>query len=189
MWAEGALVNWRGTFAELTMHRDSDTNTRRAPAPRSSATSGVAFYVLVLSVISIAAAYTTAFLPPSIARAGPWLMAVAVPLTLVSMLMLGAARGTRPLGWLAWPFLLVLLLVAGGFLLALMLPAEEPTSPLVLGLPLRAAVILLGVGVVPLFILPVAYALTFDRHTLSDDDIARVRAARQGTVAPAVTRE
>jgi hypothetical protein len=189
MWAEGALVNWRGTFAELTMHRDPDDSTRRAPAHSSSATRDVAFVLLVLSVIGMAVAYASAFLPPSVARVGPWLMAVAVPLTLVSILMLGAARGTQPLGRLVWPFLLVLLLVAGGFGLALILPAEGPTSPLVLGLPLRAAVILLGVGIVPLFILPVAYALTFDRHTLSDDDIARVRAARQDDVVPGVMRE
>lgn len=165
------------------MHTDS----ARAPSASRSytpmTTRNVALRTLVLGVIGVAVAYASAFLPPSIARLGPWLMAVMVPLTLFAILVLGAVRGTRSLGRLVLPFLLVFVLVAGGFVLALLLPAEGRSSGLVLGLPPRAAVILFGVGFVPLFILPMAYALTFDTYTLTDDDIARVRAARLAPMA------
>lgn len=164
------------------MHEDSAGTPHSGRASTPLATPDAAFRALVLGVLGIALAYASAFLPAPIARVGPWLMALMVPLTLFAMLMLGAVRNTRPLGRLAWPFLVVFLLVAGGFVLALVLPAEGRTSPLVLGLPARAAVILIGVGIVPLFMLPLAYALTFDTHTLSDDDLARVRAARLGSV-------
>jgi hypothetical protein len=39
------------------------------------------------------------------------------------------------------------------------------------------------VGLLPLFVLPVAYALTFDQTTLSEDDLARVREAARAARA------
>jgi len=48
----------------------------------------------------------------------------------------------------------------------------------VLGFPLRAAIVIYGVGLVPLVMLPVVYAMTFDEMTLSEDDLARVREVR-----------
>jgi hypothetical protein len=189
MWVERAPVNWRGTFAEPPMHTNSPRATRRTRPRPPIAARDAALRLLVLGVMGMAVAYATAFLPPSLARAGPWLMAVLVPLTLFAILILGAVRNTRPLGRLAWPLLVVFLLVTGGFVLALVLPDEHSTSTLVLGLPARAAVIVFGVGIVPLFMLPLAYALTFDSYTLSDDDIARVRAARQASATPDVMPE
>jgi hypothetical protein len=56
-------------------------------------------------------------------------------------------------------------------------PQEGAGGPLLLGLPLRTAIVLYGVGVVPIAILPLAYALTFDSSTLSEADLVRVRAA------------
>lgn len=185
----GVRVNWRDTFAALATHSDSGRVTRASNTRTPIAARDIAFRSLVLGVIGMAIAYASAFLPPAIAQVGPWLMAIMVPVTLFAIMILGAVRATRPLGRLVWPFLLVFLLVAGGFVLALLLPTETRDSGLVFGLPARAAVILLGVGVVPLFMLPVAYALTFDTHTLSEDDIARVRAARLTDVAPVTTPE
>jgi hypothetical protein len=49
-------------------------------------------------------------------------------------------------------------------------------SKLWLGLPARAAVVIYGIGLLPIVVLPVAYALTFDTQTLSADDVERVRA-------------
>lgn len=138
----------------------------------------VALRALVVGVFGIAIAYASAFLPPAFARLGPWLMALVMPMTMFAMMILGAVRAGRGIGPVALPFALVFLLVAGGFLLALALPAEDLLTPLWFGLPRRAAVILFGVGLLPLFVLPVVYALTFDLLTLTDDDLARVRAAR-----------
>ncbi len=143
-----------------------------------SSTRNVALRALVIGVCGIAIAYAAAFFPAPVARVGPWVMAVAVPACMFATMVLGAVRAGRGIGLLAVPFVVVFVLVSGGFLLALWLPAETADTPLWLGLPRRAAVILFGVGLLPLFMLPVVYAFTFDALTLTDDDIARVRAAR-----------
>ena len=137
---------------------------------------------MVLGTLGIGAAYVSAFFPDTVGAAGPYLMAVAVPACMIATMALGAVRGSRGLGALGWPLLLVFVLmfalVAGGFLLALLLPPDTVASPSWLGLPRRAAVVVYGVGILPLFVLPLAYAVTFDALTLSDEDLARVRAAR-----------
>ena len=148
------------------------------PSARSPVQRG-ALWATVAGTVGIALAYTTAFLPPAIARWGPYLMAVALPLCLMATMVLGAARPGQSLGRLRWPLGVVLLLVGGGFLLALALPPDAANGGLWLGLPPRAAVIVYGVGLLPLFVLPLAYAVTFDRMTLSEEAIARVRAARR----------
>jgi hypothetical protein len=143
---------------------------------------------VVLGTLAIGAAYASAFFPQTVGAAGPYLMAVAVPVCLIATMTLGAVRGARTRGGLGWPilllFVLVCTLVGGGFLLALLLPPDTVAGPYWLGLPRRAAVVVYGVGILPLFILPLAYAFTFDVLTLSDADLARVRAAR-GSHAPA----
>ena len=105
-------------------------------------------------------------------------MAVAIPCAMVATIALGAARTGRRfggLGRLAIPFAAVLLIMLGAFAAALLLSAAG--EPLLLGLPRRAAIVLYGIGLLPALILPVAYALTFDELTLTEEDIERVRAA------------
>jgi hypothetical protein len=133
---------------------------------------------LVGSVLGIALGYASAFFASPVASVGPWLLAVCIPVALFATMILGAVRPGRSLGRLAAPFLAVFLLVTGGFVVALLLPAEGVGAALFGGLPRRAAVILYGVGLVPLFLLPLVYAVTFDSLTLTDEDITRVRAAR-----------
>lgn len=153
------------------------------PAPdRLTGVRRVAFGAIVLGAVGIALAYASAFASPAIAAGGAWTMAVALPVCMVAMMTFGAVRNGRRVGALALPFALVFALVTGGFLLAMALPPDRVGDALWLGLPRRAAVILYGVGLLPLFVLPLAYALTFDALTLSDEDIARVRAARTETL-------
>jgi hypothetical protein len=142
----------------------------------------MALRAIVIGTVGIAAAYATAFGPPAVARAGPWIMALALPVTMVAMMTFGAVRSGRRVGALALPFALVFALVAGGFALALWLPPDTVDGVYWLGLPRRAAVIVYGVGLLPLFVLPFAYALTFDVLTLDDADIERVRAARTSSM-------
>jgi hypothetical protein len=106
---------------------------------------------------------------------GPWILAIGIPAAVTAVMILGAARGSRGLGPLAIPFLFVFVILAAGFCLALALPPEASGAKLVLGLPLRAAIVIYGVGLVPIVILPIAYALTFKTQTLNESDIARVR--------------
>jgi hypothetical protein len=92
-------------------------------------------------------------------------------------MILGAARGKRGIGPLKLPFFFVVAVLAIGFCAALALPAtESPLSKLWLGLPARAAVVVYGIGLLPIVVLPVAYALTFETQTLSAEDLERVRA-------------
>jgi hypothetical protein len=130
-----------------------------------------------LSVASIGAAYASAFFPGGAPGWAPWVMAVGIALLMVATMALGAAREGR-LGRLTLPFAFVFLVLTVGFGVVLALPAADPLDPeLWLGLPPRAAVVLYGVGLLPLLAVPLAYALTFDEMTLSDEDLARVRAA------------
>jgi hypothetical protein len=60
------------------------------------------------------------------------------------------------------------------------MPADEGVGgELLLGLPRRTAIVLYGVGLIPMFLLPIAYALSFDKGILSAEDVARVRAEHQ----------
>ena len=91
-------------------------------------------------------------------------------------MILGAARGRRGIGLLKIPFAFVVAVLAIGFGAALALPATEGAlSKLWLGLPLRAAIVIYGVGLLPVFVLPIAYALTFETQTLNAEDVERVR--------------
>lgn len=136
-----------------------------------------ALLVHVLSAIAIAVAYASAFLPGGAPEWAAPLLAVGTGAIIVSAMAVGAARGGR-IGSLAWPFAAVFVLVSGGLLLLLALPPADPREPiLVLGLPLRAAVLLYGIGLLPAILVPLAYALTFDELTLSEEDLERVRGA------------
>lgn len=95
--------------------------------------------------------------------------------------MLGATRGRAGIGNLKVPFAFVVIILAIGFGAALMIAPEDPMSGLWLGLPLRAAIVIYGIGLLPIVVLPVAYALTFETQTLSAEDLERVRSlAREG---------
>lgn len=138
----------------------------------------VAIWMLCVATVAIAVAYTSAFRSGGPPPWAAWVLATAVPLALVGVMVLGAARAGRLPRSLALAFTLVGLMLAGGFALALGLPADLGAGePLLLGLPRRAAIIVYGVGLLPVFVLPAAYALTFDAQTLRDEDLARVREA------------
>lgn len=138
----------------------------------------LAITALVLSCTAIAGAYLLAFLPGGAPPWAAWGLAVGSAGALSSMMALGAARGgtLRPVALVA--SVLTFLVVAGSFGAALLLPANEgKDAVLVLGFPLRTAIVLYGVGVVPMLFLPLAYAKSFDADTLSEADLERVRQA------------
>jgi prepilin signal peptidase PulO-like enzyme (type II secretory pathway) len=104
------------------------------------------------------------------------MLALGIPAALGAIMVLGATRGSQGIGALKLPFLFVFVVLAAGFCLALALPANEAAGArLVLGLPIRASIIIYGIGLLPIVVLPVAYAITFDTQTLSESDIQRVR--------------
>ncbi|MEO8910207.1 MAG: hypothetical protein ABI408_08270 [Gemmatimonadaceae bacterium] len=135
-----------------------------------------ALIAVFVGIIAIAGGYAAAFTKNGTPPWAPWLLALGIPLALGAIMILGAARGTRGIGALKVPFLFVVAVLAVGFCAALALPAtESPLSTLWLGLPARAAVIIYGVGLLPIVVLPIAYALTFETQTLSAEDVERVR--------------
>lgn len=133
--------------------------------------------MIVGSALGVGVVYATAFLPAGSPAWAPCLMVVSIATMLVATMMLGAARDGRT-GRLAATFVLVWLILVVGFGLALSLPAETAADPrLLFGLPLRTAIVLYGIGLVPLFFVPIAYAFTFNSLTLSDDDLEKLRGA------------
>lgn len=127
------------------------------------------------SSAALALAYGSAFWPGGVPGWAPWLFMAATSVTMVATMALGAARGGR-IGALWVPFGLVLVVLLGGFGLALALPpAVDPVAALWLGLPRGAAIVVYGVGLVPYLLVPVAYAWTFDRLALTPADVERVR--------------
>ncbi len=138
--------------------------------------------VLVASVfagaVCIAVAYASTFLRGGAPRWGSWCMVAGLALLLVATMALGAVRTMRDVRRLSPALLFTFVVLLGGLGAGLLLPASERAgSTLLLGLPLRAALVLYGVGLVPLLVLPLVYALTFDDMTLREEDIERVRRA------------
>lgn len=133
---------------------------------------------LLAGTVAIAAAYASAFLPGDPPSWSAWALGIGSATVMVAASALGAARTDRGLGRLKLPLALTFLIVAGGFALVLSMPGVDPANPtLFLGLPPRAAVVLLGIGLLPLLVLPIAYALTFEDMTLNEADWERVREA------------
>jgi hypothetical protein len=137
-----------------------------------------ALAAVFLATLAIGVIYVVALATGTTPAWGGAVFAVAIPVVLVAFMVMGAARAGRPIGRLWFAFGYTFVVLAGGFLLALALPAEGAGARLVFGLPLRAAIIMYVIGLFPAFVVPAAYALTFDRVTLSEADLARVRAAR-----------
>lgn len=133
---------------------------------------------LLAGTLAITAAYASAFLPGPPTAWAPWALAFGSAAVMVAASALGAARPDRGLGRLKLPLAIAFLVVAGGFAFVLANPGTDaPDAALFLGLPPRTALVLLGIGLIPLLVMPVAYALTFDDMTLSEADLARVREA------------
>jgi hypothetical protein len=159
----------------------------RTLATGEDATRRAALVALFLAIGAIAAGYAAAFSPAGTPVWAAWLLALGIPVALGAIMILGAARGRRGIGPLKIPFAFVVLVLVIGFGAALALPATEgPLSTLWLGLPARAAIVIYGVGLLPIVVLPIAYALTFETQTLSAEDVERVRVlARENQAATA----
>jgi hypothetical protein len=145
-------------------------------APRG-ASGRAALRLLMVGVGGVALAYASAFTTGPLARGGSWLMALTMPLVLVSTMALGAQRAGQRHRGLVLALTLTYGVVAGGFLLGLALPAETVEAPLWWGLPRRAFLVLAGAGAIPLVMLPLVYARLFSAVTLRDVDLQRVRDA------------
>ncbi|MBA3644994.1 MAG: hypothetical protein H0W63_02330 [Gemmatimonadaceae bacterium] len=146
------------------------------PPTPPNAVKRAALAAIVASIVAILIGYAAAFVPGGAPPWAPWLLAIGIPASIGGIVVLGASRGSSGAHALTIPIVFVTATLAIGFSLALALPANESaTSTLWLGLPARAAILVYGIGILPAVVLPVAYALTFDAHTLSAEDVDRVK--------------
>jgi hypothetical protein len=135
--------------------------------------------LIVAAAAAIGLAYASAFLPGGTPAWAPWLLAFGTATILVAAMVLGAMKSRKTaIRVLAAPFLFTFLILAGGFAFALLLVEPDPAHPVLwLGLPRGAAIVVYGIGLLPMLVLPLAYALTFERITLTPEEWQRVRAA------------
>lgn len=137
-----------------------------------------ALFGLVISTASIVLAYLLAFMPGGAGNAAALLMVFGIATMAVSLMTLGAVRAGEKLGILGFAFVFVFTVLMGGFALALLLPdADGAATRLFFGLPPRAAIVIYGIGLLPVLVLPLIYALTFEQRTLTEEDLERVRQA------------
>ena len=154
----------------IDQHTSKDGNSRR------DKTRTTALAALFVGTLAIAGGYAAAFMRGGTPAWAPWLLALGIPGTIGAIMILGATRGNRGIGPLKLPFLFTVGILAVGFCAALTLaPSETATSHLWFGLPIRAAIVIYGVGLLPIVVLPVAYAVTFESQTLSAEDVERVK--------------
>ena len=97
----------------------------------------------------------------------------------LSVTALGALREERRSAVVILALAVTGICILAGFALALLLPDEGAAERLVLGFPVRAAAVIWLVGVAPLFVFPLAYAMSFDDLTLRDEDLDRIRELRR----------
>ena len=163
------------------------TTAQATDTPR---TKRVALAAIVLSTCLIGASYASAFRTGGPPRWAGWLFAAGTTGVLLATIALGATRRDRGLGRLMLPFVLMVLILGGGFIAVFALPADLGSAePLLLGLPRRAAVVLYVIGLLPILVFPVAYALTFSDQTLRPEDLERVlAAAREARAAERAAR-
>jgi hypothetical protein len=98
---------------------------------------------------------------------------VAVAAFPVALMALGASRPSG-LGSLRLPLLSLLVLLVGGMLGMLALRGRVLEAPWVAGLPLAAAIQLVGIGVLPLPLVCLAYALSFDERGLRREQLEQL---------------
>ncbi len=131
-----------------------------------------AIVLLFLAVLAIAVIYAWTMAAGTAPAWAPGAFAIATAVSLLAIVLTGIAA-PRPSRALLAALIVTFLLVAGGFIAALTLPGAG--EPLLLGIPRRAAIVLYGVGLLPVLILPVAYAATFRMDAADEQELRRIR--------------
>lgn len=119
--------------------------------------------LITLGSLGVLAAYALTFLGGS--DGAPWLMAAGATLVLGGLGLLGAGpKAPR----LASAVIVACFSTFVGLAFGLTLNAPVANGPLLFGLPLSTAVMLLYAGAVPLVVLPIVYAWAFPREVAQE---------------------
>jgi MFS family permease len=125
---------------------------------------------LVFGLLLISAGYASAFAGVSAGLWGARLMALGIAVVIPSIMALGAPLRSRRGQVLGVLLLAVFAVLALAFLAALFLAGDASRQErLFWGFPLPAAIVIYGVGVFPMLLLPLFYALTFEAATWSGE--------------------
>jgi hypothetical protein len=130
---------------------------------------------IAVGTLLIAAAFGSAWTPGGAPAWGVWCMIAGSALVMAATMALGALRSSVRAGPAALIAGFVLIVIIGGFGAPVLLPAETANSSMVLGLPLRVAIEVFGVGVLPALVLPLCFALAFRAGGLDDRSLADLR--------------
>jgi hypothetical protein len=134
------------------------------PEPASRATS-IGVGLLALGAVVIGAAYAATIGAGGAQAWAPWFVALGCSTCAVGLFVVGAAsRGpVQPL--IGWLLVALFLVIFGAFGAALSMRVPDgATERIVLGLPLRLAIVFYGIGLLPLVVLPVTFAMTIGRN-------------------------
>lgn len=169
-------VNLKGSFGVTPYPTEDLKMSRRA-----------SLFALMASMGLVGAGYLSAFFPftPPVWGVGTLLVGSVAGLLSVSFLGAGERAAARRL---RLPLGLVFVLLVGGVGAGLLLPDARTGDPLHGGLPLPAALLLYGAGLLPLLVVPLAYAWTFQGAGMGKVElaelVARARAAGAGGGSP-----
>jgi hypothetical protein len=130
---------------------------------------------IALGTLLILTAFGSAWAPDGAPRWGIWCMIAGAALVMAATMALGALRSSVPGGRVTLIAGFILVVIAAGFGAPMLLPAETVGGSMVLGLPLRVAIEVFGVGVLPALILPLCFALAFRADGLDDRSLAELR--------------
>ena len=98
------------------------------------------------------------------------ILAIAFP---VALIVAGASK-EGSLGPLSIPLLLLFVLFEGCVITMLLLKGKVLSGPWLFGLPLSASIQLYALWLAPLFLVSLAYGLTFNRFCLKEDDLVKL---------------
>jgi hypothetical protein len=149
----------------------------------------VSLSALVAFLVLVGAGYLSAFLPGGSPGWGPWALLLGTVGALLAVSLLGAGDGPAARRLIV-PLGVVFVLLTGGVGAGLLLPDAGAGDPLYGGLPLPAALLLYGAGLLPLLVVPLAYAWTFSGTGLAEGELERLAArARAAAGDQAATAE
>ena len=128
---------------------------------------------IFVGALAILVAYASAWF--GIPTWGAWSMIVGSALCMSGATAMGAANShVRPARVaIAASFLFVVIVV--GFGAPFFWPVVSPETPLMFGLPLPVAIELFGVGLLPIMVLPILFAVEFKADGLDDVALAELR--------------
>lgn len=147
--------------------------------------------VIVAGLLAVALAYAALLLDLTAISASiaPLLLAFGASAVLAGMLALASRRPSGTPRALRATVRLAFVATFGGLVYALLAPAPTADGPLFLGLPRVTAIMLLVTGLIPLVVLPIAYARAFEKDVLGADEITRVAELARTVAAARESRD